>query len=377
MSAVVMVSANFFPYAGGAENQALELSRALSAMGMKITVLTRRVSGLAAAEQLGPVAVKRLSVFGSGLIDSISFMSGVFCWLICNRASYQAVHVHLAGSPALAAVVAGHISGKRVIVKLGGGRGVGEIAQSMGSLAGRCKLILLDWLKPQLIAVTADLQEELRSHGLSLPVMVVPNGVDSKRFSPPSAEERSAARRAIGLKEEMCFLYVGRLSYEKQLDYLVEVFAQALKESGAAARLVLLGAGDKEPAILAAVQKAGLTDQVVIRPPTAEVEKFYRAADVFLLPSISEGLSNALLEAMCCGLPVIASRVGGTPDAVEDGKSGLLFDPQDRQALRAHLVRAVKEPQAMRAMGAAARERAAGRFAIGEVAKRYQELYRA
>lgn len=377
MSAVVMVSASFFPYAGGAENQALELSKALAAMGMRITVLTRRINELSPVEKLGAVEVRRLPVIGKGLLDSISFMIGVFFWLVRRRSTYRSIHVHLAGSPALAAVLAGQVAGKRVIVKLGGGRGVGEIAQSTRTLAGRCKLVLLNWLQPRLVAVTPELTDELKAFGLDIPVTVIPNGVDADRFRPPSREERSAARRAIGLTDEICFLYVGRLSYEKQLDMLAESFGEAVAETGAQARLLLVGAGDKEPAIRAAARRSGAADKVTILPPTAEIEKVYRAADVFFLPSISEGLSNALLEAMCCGLPVIASRVGGTPEAVEDGRSGLLFDPTDQAALKSLLIRAIKEPEALKPLGEAARERAARRYAIGEIAKRYQELYQA
>jgi len=82
-------------------------------------------------------------------------------WLLLHAGSYGAIHAHLAGSPALAAGLAARILGKRIVVKLGGGRGIGEIAASSATVAGRLKLRLLGWLRPQFVAVTRELVREL------------------------------------------------------------------------------------------------------------------------------------------------------------------------------------------------------------------------
>lgn len=112
-----------------------------------------------------------------------------------------------------------------------------------------------------------------------------------------------------------------------------------------------------------------------VHPPTVQVERAYAAADVFVLPSISEGLSNALLEAMASGLTVVASRVGGTAEVLRDGETGLLFDPEDSAGLRAQLLSAAAETQTAARLGPAAR-RAALAFSIDAVAESYEELYR-
>ena len=140
-----MVSAGFHPYVGGAEKQALELSVALRSRGVKVLVLTRRLPGLSRREEIRGVPVERLWCAGGGFLNALTFMASLW-WRLWARASeYSAVHVHLAGSPALPAALAGRLLGKRVIIKLGGGRGIGELAASAATRAGRAKLRLLSW----------------------------------------------------------------------------------------------------------------------------------------------------------------------------------------------------------------------------------------
>ncbi|MDE2511870.1 MAG: glycosyltransferase, partial [Elusimicrobia bacterium] len=127
---VVMVSAGFWPAVGGAERQALELSVALVRRGHRVTVLTRRVNGLPAREEVRGVKIRRLPVFGRGAIDAACFLTGSFLWLLFHWTDWDAVHAHLAGSPALSASLAGRLLGRPALVKLGGGRGIGELASS-------------------------------------------------------------------------------------------------------------------------------------------------------------------------------------------------------------------------------------------------------
>ena len=110
-------------------------------------------------------------------------------------------------------------------------------------------------------------------------------------------------------------------------------------------------------------------------PSLEAIQDAYAAADVFVLPSVSEGLSNALLEAMSSGLAVLGSRVGGTAEAVEEGRTGLLFAPQDEAELAAKLKRFLDEPELAGRLGAAAREKAAAAFSLDRTAEAYERLY--
>ncbi|MCX5788977.1 MAG: glycosyltransferase family 4 protein [Elusimicrobia bacterium] len=371
-----MISANFHPYLGGAEKQALELSRALCERGVEVTVLTRCLPGLAREETVDGVVIRRLPAWGRGLVDSTVFMIGAFFWLLKHPRRFDAIHVHLAGSPALAASLAGRLLGKRVVVKLGGGKGIGELAVSETTRAGRLKLKALCRLRPRFVTVNRELVGELAEHGLgAAEVVIVPNGVDSRAYHPAIADEKAALRKELGWPGGLCFLYVGRLAVEKRLDMFLEQLGLALSKRPADAFVALIGKGEMEPRIREAAEAAGLSKRVLFLPPTPSISRLYRAADVFVLPSISEGLSNALLEAMASGLAVLASRVGGIPDAVADGGSGLLFDAQDIPALREGLTRFLTEPGLAKRMGRKAREDVLARYDLSAVAQRYLELY--
>jgi len=366
---VVMVSAGFHPYVGGAEKQALELSVALRARGVPVRVLTRRLPGLPRREEVRGVPVERLWCAGSGFVNSLTFMGSLWLWLWRHGEQYSAVHAHLAGSPALAAALAGRLLGKRVVIKIGGGRGIGELAVSARTPGGRVKLRLLSWLKPQFAAVSKDLAEECVHFLGPVPVCVQPNGVDTARYRPVSAEEKRALRRKLGWPEGVGFLYVGRFSPEKQLDGFLSVWSEAA--AGRAGFAAFVGEGTEGGKLK---EQAG---RVFILPPMAGIEEAYAAADVFVLPSISEGLSNALLEAMASGLAVLGSRVGGTAEAVEPDRTGLLFAPQDKVGLRAMLERFFSEPDLAGRLGAAARAQALRRYAMESVAESYIRLYSA
>jgi len=374
MKRVVMLTPNFHPHVGGAEKQALELSKALLAQGAGVLVLTRGRPGLPAKDEAFGVPIRRLGTFGGPLLDSVVFLLKSFFWLMTHEGEYDAVHVHLAGSPALGAALAARLLKKRVVVKIGGGRGIGEIAVSATTGPGRLKLRLLKRLRPQFACVAQDLLDELREHGLGEGALVVPNGVDLAAYRPPSLEEKTALRKDL-CKPGLLFLYVGRLAPEKRLDPFLGSFAEALREAKTVATFLMAGSGPEEGRLRERIRALGLEGRARVLEPRHDIAELYAAADVFVLPSVSEGLSNALLEAMAAGLAVLASRVGGTREAVAEGTTGLLYDPNDPVDEKKQLVRLLSEPGLIFRLGREGRAVAEARYSIVRTAQRYLELY--
>jgi glycosyltransferase involved in cell wall biosynthesis len=141
-------------------------------------------------------------------------------------------------------------------------------------------------------------------------------------------------------------------------------------------RCFIAGNGSQREALAADAKRLGLDDAVRFLGPVDDPRELLRALDIFLMPSLYEGLGIAALEAMACGLPVIASDTGGLHEAVEDSRTGLLVPPGDAVAL-AHAIETLAAAPAMRAaMGAAARDRAIERFGMTTMAQRTLEFYR-
>lgn len=376
---VLMLSQTFYPALGGSEKQALEISAALAARGVKVTVLTRQPGGLPAAETMNGFEVRRVAVFGPRALDSALFMVKSFFWLLLNRKSYDAVHVHLASSPAVAAVLAARLTGKRTVVKLGGGRGVDEITLSMKTLLGRLKLAFFRAAGPDLLVMNSDVFGWLKGSpefsGLRL--RLFRNGVDTGRYTPPLYNEKINAKAALGLDNAQLFLFVGRLSPEKRVKEFLEAWAELFNEGGEPprARLLVVGDGPERLALERAVADLGLARSVTLAGRKDDLLPYYRAADVFILPSISEGLSNSMLEAMACGVAVLASRVGGARDAVEPGASGTLFDPLSRAELKDCLRRHMADRSLAVKLGEGARKTAVRNYSLARVTDELLEIY--
>jgi len=368
---VLMVSQTFHPVIGGSERQAFEISKSLAGRGIKVTVLTRQPGGLPAEETLDGVLVHRLSCPGSGVLNSAVFMVKIFFWMLAHRAEYQAVHVHLASSPAVAAAVAGRLTGRRTVIKLGGGKGVDEISLSQRTLAGRLKLAFFRFARPELLVMNGEVLDWLKGtkefSGLKL--RQFRNGVDTGRFTPLLYNEKINAKTALGLDNSLLFLFVGRLSPEKRLKEFVEAWAELISEETAPPkiRLMLVGGGPDAAALKKAVADLGLSGTVTLAGPKDDLLPYYRAADVFILPSISEGLSNSMLEAMACGLAITASRVGGAKDAIAPGVNGCLFDPLNRAELKICLRGFIADHSLALKLGEAARKTAVEKYSMARV----------
>jgi glycosyltransferase involved in cell wall biosynthesis len=369
---IVMVSAGFWPAIGGAERQALELSAALAARGHRVTVLTRRVGALAARETVRGVDVRRLPSPG-GLLDAPVFLAATFLWLMLHWVEWDAVHAHLAGSPAIGAALAGRLLGRPALVKLGGGRGIGELAVSSKTRLGRAKLRVLGLLRPHFLAVVPDLAEEARAFLGPVTIEVLPNGVDTKRFHPAESEAKRTLRAELGWSENATvFLYTGRFSWEKRLPWFLTLWLEA---AGPVSMAALVGDGPERAAVEEVAARS--SGRVKVLSSREDVESVYAAADVFVLPSVSEGLSNALLEAMASGLAPLGSRVGGTAETISDGTNGLLFERDDEAGLKAAIRRLDSEAGLAARLGAAARAEVEACYALDRVVARLEALYAA
>ena len=191
-------------------------------------------------------------------------------------------------------------------------------------------------------------------------VQVIPNGVELDRFA-TVREQRLAKRSELGLEGGFVILSIARLQPVKGLDDLIGAVA-LLRERVDRPLLLVVGGGPQKAELERLVAAAGLAGLVRLEGEVADPRPYLAAADVFALASTREGLPNALLEAMAAGLPIVATRVGGVPEAVEDGISGLLVQPGNPEALAEAIVRLWKDPEVRQQLGANASRRVAECF---------------
>ena len=178
---------------------------------------------------------------------------------------------------------------------------------------------------------------------------VLHNGVRSAAVADRRAE---SPRPGLGLAgHDRVVLTVGRLSHEKGQTHLI----RALPQMREIARLVIVGDGPDRGALECAGRAQGLPRPVIFAGAASRVGPFYAMADVFVLPSLSEGSPNALLEAMACGLPIVATRVGGVPEIAVDGETALLVPPEDPVALARAIDRLLRDRPLAARLGSAAR----------------------
>lgn len=204
---------------------------------------------------------------------------------------------------------------------------------------------------------------------------VLYNGVDTERFRP--VMDRRALRHALGLPlDELLILTVGSLIPVKDHATLVEAAARLLRQQPRPVRFVFVGDGVLRVEIERRIGERGLTDRFLLAGSSDRVADYYRAADIFVLPSRLEGMSNAILEAMASGLPVVANRVGGNPELVIDGATGLLCRSGVPDDMAAALARLVSDHTLRDAMGERARARVVADFSIEAMVKRYAQFYR-
>jgi glycosyltransferase involved in cell wall biosynthesis len=199
---------------------------------------------------------------------------------------------------------------------------------------------------------------------------VIPNGVDTARFRPLAG---SAPPEGFPSGSPVA-IAVGRLIPAKRHDLLLEAWRRARSRLPPLARLLLLGDGPERQALEARAAQLGLSASVSFPGSRADPERWLRASDLYVTCSDSEGMSNALLEAMASGLPVLATRISGSQDLVRDGIEGKLVPPGDADRLAEALV-ALLGDAGRRRFGEAARRTVVDGYSLEQVARRYLDLY--
>jgi glycosyltransferase involved in cell wall biosynthesis len=206
-------------------------------------------------------------------------------------------------------------------------------------------------------------------------IAVTPLGQDFERLRPRlSADERVALRDAIGGDDKYLIVTVGRLNPEKGHTHLLHAAADILRAKPEA-RFVVVGRGALEPRLRAEAEQLGLAAVVSFLGYRDDATAIMEAADLIVHPSLSEGLSSTIVEAMAVERPVVATDVAGVREQIDDGETGVIVPPGDSAALAAAALKLASDPDASRRAGVEARRRVMARFSWDEVLPKYEAAY--
>lgn len=357
-----------YPYIGGAERQLAALAPLLTERSAEIRIFTRQYEGLSSFETIGGIDVQRIPIPGPKAVASLAFTVGVL--RAFRHWKPDVIHAHELLSPTTTAVAAKRWLNIPVVAKILRGGELGDITKLQTRRGGNARLSLFKREVDRFIIISQEINDELETIDVpSTQRAFIPNGVDTAHYHPIIDAQKAALRQELNLPNGMLVLFTGRLSPEKRVDQLISIWP-TISRRYPEARLVLVGTGKAEADL-----KAQAGDGVHFIGRVPDVAPYLQAADVFVLPSSTEGLSNALLEAMAAGLPAVATRVGGAPDVIKDDVAGKLVSPDNPEELGNALLFVLADASRRHEMGAAARQVVVERYGLTAVADKLRHLY--
>jgi glycosyltransferase involved in cell wall biosynthesis len=371
---ILMISPAFRPLVGGYERAAERLSSALCRVGYRVTVITeRRDKTWPRKEVVDQVTVVRVwCVYRMGIHVLTSLMSfAVF--LLTRGYRYHVFHVHQYGYHAALAVVVGRLLRKPVLIKVTSTSTEGIAAALASGRFSRPMMALHRAVSACIVTSTEAAREAIQFGIPEERIKLLPNGIDIDEFRPATDAEKLRFRIRFGITSSLVVLYSGRLVAFKNVAGLIESWSEIHRDVDAV--LVIVGDGPLRSTLEAKCRYLGLASSVRFIGQQSDVMPWYQVADVFVLSSHYEGLSNSLLEAMSCGLPVASTRVSGSVDIFADVDIGELTAPGDAGAMATAIARLLADPARRAACGSRARSYAMEKYSINSVANDTSALY--
>lgn len=374
---VLMIIGQFNPIVGGAEKVCQALSKSLIEKSVSVTVLTQYYDGLPEYEEIEgiPVYRKMKGWHPFGLL----YMISVFSFLLKQRREFDIIQCFGLFLFIPPVILMKYLFGKKVALRLLCSGKYGDFT-GIKQLKLKRLIIAASRLFDRIVFLSSDMKKELIENRFPVgKLLYIANGVDANRFKPSERREKNK-------RKNICF--IGRIEEQKGLEYLVKAM-NTLKTKEDNIRLFIVGEGQLRDALEDLCKRLKLEDHIVFTGFIDNVLRYYRDARIFVLPSVSEGMSSSLLEAMSCGLPVIATLVGGNADLVDSnletgktieshyhiGKNGILVSPEDIEGLSEAILKLLKDEELSNQLGRNARKLVENRFSQESIVNAYVNLY--
>lgn len=332
-------------------------------------VITARMKSAPLREVIDGVEITRIAAGSGGRWQRMgTFLLGLVATVVPLGRVSDVIQVQQILYPAAVVAVAGGVLRRPVVARNTGSGRFGGVTLMRSLPFGTLALSLVA-RSCTAVSLNAEMTAEMRAAGFRR-IVAIPNGVDIPPEVTPGSRREARERLRV---DGPVAVYIGRLDVEKAPHVVVHAW-RAVRAAGAT--LLVVGDGPARSELEALAASLG-ERSVSIRfcGPTDEPGLYLRAADILVLPSASEGLSNVLLEAMAHAVPVIASDVAGNREVIERPDLGVLVAPGDAIAFASAIDRWLADPAAASLSGRAAREHVAARYALGSMVTAYEQLY--
>lgn len=373
---ILMISPQFRPIIGGYERAAERLSIELTRLGNEVTVIAeRRDRSWPAKEQQEGITVRRLWCLYYPHLHLSTALAALFLFLLFQGRHFHVWHIHQYGMHAVLVAILGKLLRRPVVLKLTNSKdhGITQVTNDL-CLAGAARA----WLQEidAVVATTRETRAEAQAFGIADDrVHLVGNGVDTKTFHPRCGSDRRDLRKRLGVDATGLVVFVGRLSKQKNPDGLLRAWKLAVPKLPTGWKLVLIGDGPMRTEVEVFIEQERLRDTVLSKGMQSNVESWLEAADVYVLPSHIEGLSNTLLEAMASGLPVVSTRVSGVRETIEEVGAGLVVDVGQMDQLAGALIRLAHDSSLRDQMGRVGRSLIVKNYSINYIATLHEHIY--
>jgi len=381
---VLLIAGAYHPEISASGLQCQAVAAALRGRARFSVLVTAVNSTLAPDEVIDDVPVSRVIVDVRSRLSKAAASVQLVSRLAQMRSTLDVIHVHGLSQKNVPVALMARAIGKPIVLTLHtSGQDEPQVAAAQGSLArwafDSARLVL---------PVSPNLVRRCEEGGVDASaVRLTPNGVDTNRFRPATPDDRARLRCELQWPDQdPVIVFVGFFSRDKRPDLLFRAWSRLAAE-GRRSKLVYIGATastyfeierSMASQIRAEAARLGRADDVQFVEATHAVDRYLRAADVFVLSSVREAHPVALLEAMACGLPVIASRLVGSTDVIiKNGVNGCLVPPDDEAAMANALSAMLRDPAMAGTMGSRARDSVVSRYDIRQTAERWLDAYHA
>lgn len=375
-----MLVTNLDAPSGGVQKNSHLLLGELNKRKIKTFVCARNYYNLPKNEEKNGTHFHRSPVFGNSMaINSVIYLLDSFFWLIRNRKKYNVIHCQQMFAPAMVAAIASFIIKKPILVRVTTVGELGEVKHIRQMPFSKIRLRLLRRIS-KWVALTEEMKREIETLGIAPEnIEIIYNSTDIPVESAFEEKTRIYYRKNLNLDYEKIVVFVGRLSEEKGLDILINAW-KIVGEKYAQANLLLLGEGGKyrnvESEIKELVSNLKLGEVVHFVGHVANPKEYLLASDAFVLPSRTEGMSNALVEAMACGAAIITTNLPAMLELCEHGKNALIVKLDSVSELSQAIIKLFEEPQTAYNLACSAKRKAEKDLSVETMVSKYLKLYR-